>query len=99
MRVTTSGTQAAMHPISSQFKKDIRPVDTSPCHGSMCLPSVFNNSVKTADEAEVEDRRTRAAIFLAGATLYSARAFLTERIKFWKLLNPATAGREKGRKE
>lgn len=61
----------------------------------MSLPSVFNSSVNTEDEAEVEDRRTRAAIFFAGATLYSARAFLTERIKFWKLLNPATAGKEK----
>ena len=61
----------------------------------MSLPSVFNSSVNTEDEAEVEDRRTRAAIFFAGATLYSARAFLTERIKFWKLLNPATTEKEK----
>ena len=55
--------------------------------------------MNTEDEAEVEDRRTRAAIFFAGATLYSARAFLTERIKFWKLLNPATAEKEERAKE
>ena len=65
----------------------------------MSLPSVFNSSVNTEDEAEVEDRRTRAAIFFAGATLYSARAFLTERIKFWKLLNPATTNKRKRARE